>query len=504
MEENCRSNVIDYRELMQITNYKKHLLVTAAALGLLAISFVLARFELTLLAAVVGLIVAAVVGTFILKKPIFGVLIVAFLLPFERIGSIEVGALTLRMSQVVAAVVILAYVWDALLSKKFSFQKNPIALLLMGFLVANLVSLFSALNVSRGLQVWIFTAFVMLFSLAVTQLIRKKAHVKKVVWILLFSATIVSLFGLFQFVGDLIGLPPSLTGLSELYTKDVFGFPRIQSTALEPLYFANYLLIPIGIVLALLLSPLRTHRAWLWVALLMLFSVNFVLTLSRGGYFGLAVLVLFVAFINFRRVFSKRNLILYSALILVALVSVTALLGLSHNARQSAEAFQRQALEITSGASYTERAGTITDAIEIWKAHPIFGVGPGNFGPHVARNPLVTPEKGWLIVNNETIELLAETGIVGLGIFILILIVLAIRSMHALRAACIDPSLKAILTGVYAAFLATIVQYQTFSTLFILHIWFLIGFLVALQNIALKQNKNLKNPNECTPTREWF
>jgi len=38
-----------------------------------------------------------------------------------------------------------------------------------------------------------------------------------------------------------------------------------------------------------------------------------------------------------------------------------------------------------------------------------------------------------------------------------------------------------------AAFVGVLVQYQTFSILYIMHIWFLIGFMISVQNIILKQ-----------------
>jgi F0F1-type ATP synthase assembly protein I len=48
-----------------------------------------------------------------------------------------------------------------------------------------------------------------------------------------------------------------------------------------------------------------------------------------------------------------------------------------------------------------------------------------------------------------------------------------------------DIYLKATILGLNSAFLAILVQYNFFSTLYIMHIWVLIGLIIAVQNIAL-------------------
>lgn len=462
------------------------ILVGALVLGV-GTSSILAKLDSMLLALLVAAIAGVVLFALLLQRPFWGVLLIFFLLPFERIGALEVGGFTLRASQVVALVTLIAFVWDRLASRKFSFRPNPMAAPVLVFLLVNLFSLFSALNFVRGAEVYLFTLFVVLLFLVIPQLVVTKAQVEKMLRALFIAAVLVSIFGIYQFVGDLIGLPRSLTGLSVLYTKDNFGFPRIQSTALEPLYFANYLLIPLNIALAFMTTKLQKQRTWLWLGIIMLLGINFVLTISRGAYIGMIASILTLCVIHYRTVFSRKNLALYGVIFGVAFFAVVSLLGLSSNAKRTIANFRQHAVNVTSGASVVERETTIWQALDAWKEHPFLGIGPGNFGPLVARNPLKTPEKGWLIVNNETVELLTETGIVGLFTFIVAIYVLLARSILAIRR-CLDPWLKAVLVGVFTAMIGILVQYQTFSTLYILHIWALMGFLIALQNMVLQKD----------------
>ena len=77
------------------------------------------------------------------------------------------------------------------------------------------------------------------------------------------SLAIVSIFGIYQFLGDLVlGLPTFLTGLRPQYTKAVFGYPRVQATAIEPLYFAGMLFWPMFLMILLLLNNLKFRDFW--------------------------------------------------------------------------------------------------------------------------------------------------------------------------------------------------------------------------------------------------
>ncbi|MBU1148786.1 O-antigen ligase family protein, partial [Patescibacteria group bacterium] len=308
----------------------------------------------------------------------------------------------------------------------------------------------------------------------------------KVIVALLIGATLVSLFGLYQFLGDMMGLPYQVTGLREHYTKDVLGFTRVQSTALEPLYFANYLLIPLSVIYALFLSRHWQSKKWLLILLFMLLGINIFLTISRGGYLGLLATLLVITFYYFRNFFTwKKISILAVVLIILYLVGVQFLqIG---GGSLNFETFTKHVSEVFSGPSYVERIDTFDKAINLFNKNPLIGAGPGSFGPEVATLSNIQPEGGWQIVNNEFIELLTETGILGFALIIIALIMLLVRSIQAMSKTK-DNFLKAAMIGLFGAFIGIIVQYQTFSILYIVHIWFLFGLMVACQNICLSSN----------------
>ncbi|MFH1171449.1 MAG: O-antigen ligase family protein, partial [bacterium] len=323
-----------------------------------------------------------------------------------------------------------------------------------------------------------------LVSVAIPQILTTRKQLERLVLVLLFSATLVGIFGLFQFIGDIAGLPTTITGLRDLYTKEIFGFPRIQSTALEPLYFANYLLIPLGVLFAFLLARKGSIPRWITFLLFALLTANLVLTVSRGAYLGFAGLVLCIILLALRDFFRLRTLLPLGIGAVLVAIAVLRALSLNDATGLNIETFTSHIQNVFYGASYTERIETIETAKQAFWTSPMVGIGPGSFGPFTAPSPVEQPQDGWRIVNNEPLELLAETGLLGLLAIGIAFFILIARSIKALWRCNADDPLRYVLLGLLGALIGVIIQYQTFSILYIMHIWVFVGLLVAVQNLV--------------------
>ena len=439
------------------------------------------------LAPLITLIIIIVVAfaLVILKKPVFGIFLVAFLLPFERIGSYDFAGITVRPSQVFALLTLVVWILIFLTEKKNFNARNPLLVPISFFVGISALSIIKAVNFQRAVLVFLFNAFVIAIALMIPNLVKKKEHLDKIVKIILFSCFLVSLFGLYQFLGDVAGLPPNITGLREHYTSIVFGFPRVQSTCLEPLYFANYLLIPLSLSLALLSrrkKELKIKPSWL-IIVLFLASVNLVLTLSRGGYLGFVTVVFLSLIVFFRSFLTWKKVLIFMLIVLLALTSVYYFLKLAGR-EKAIRTFLTQATNVAQGPAVKERTSTYKEAWKLFKENPWLGIGVGNFGPAYAKHSQIIPEKiGWPIVNNEFLEILAETGVFGFLSFLILLIILIVYSIQSIKSVK-NNYLKAVSKGLLIAFCGILIQYQTFSTLYILHIWFLIGLIIAASNLG--------------------
>ncbi len=430
-----------------------------------------------------GGLIMLIASFFIWKDSFLGILLIAFWLPFERLGAYEFGEMTIRLSQIFLIVTLFWWIFNLISKGSFKFAKNPALIPLTLFLLVGVFSLPTTLNLERSLTVYLFILFTSILAFIIPNLVINTKQLKKIVTIIIFSFILVSSFGIFQFTGDMIGLPTEVTGLRELYTKDILGFTRVQSTAYEPLYFANYLLLPIALIFALLLSGRGLFKVSWWVVLLGLGLINLVLTVSRGGYLAIFMTLAFIALFYLKKILTIKNLVIFVLIIVFIGWTVTQALGIG-GGFFTIDKFGEHITNAFYGASFDERVDTFSTAIDAWHDHPWLGVGFGGFGTYAAVHPYYMPKDGWRIVNNQFIEILAENGIVGLLLYLSLLLILIVRSVRAIKISK-NNYIRAVMIALLAVLIGIIVQYQTFSTLYIMHIWFVIGLMIAVQNMII-------------------
>jgi hypothetical protein len=404
-----------------------------------------------------------------------------FFLPFERIPSYHLAGVNLRLSLLVG-IVFLAACAPELWGRRRELIRAPWTWLL-GYLTVGVITTIFALSRTRSLKVLVFCAFVFGLAWAVAT-ISPKLSPRALGAALLAGTAVTILFGFYQFFGDLLGLSIHLTGLRPAYTKAVFGFPRIQSTGLEPLYYADYLLVPAALTLVM-----TVYRRWRYAWFSLIIMTVIWLTLSRGASYALiAILVgVFVAALYSRRYLRAATIVL------VALASVGAAVGLiafgSHfnrgsthvSASSSIKSFETQSTNTDQGESVEGRTFSRSFGLKLFKEHPVVGIGLGNYGIYGAKDyPERYPNTSG-IVNNETVEILAESGILGFAAILGFAVALIRRAGRTIRRALPlrQPDTPTIWTIALAlALIGIAIQYQAFSTLYIIHIWVAIGLLI--------------------------
>jgi len=415
------------------------------------------------------------------RPALLSLILVGALLPFERIGGFAAFGFNVRLSQVALALAWALFLHACLLGRARVAWHRSAYLALAAFFAAAGLSLLNADNLGRSLSVLAFTLFTASLAFLLPQLVRQERDFSRLRAVILASAALVSLFGLWQFAADMLGAPIRLTGLRETYTRAILGFTRIQSTSAEPLYFADYLLLPISLCGVWLARGAGASARRLSL-LLGVMLVDVFLTSSRGGWLGLGVTAIVLAWLERKRLRDWKPLLGGAAIGLAALAVGILLLGrfFSPTGQTVPEIFFQHVTNVTGGAAYDERAQTIAAALDAWRRHPWIGVGFGGYGPFVSPFAFSAPDAGWPIVNNETLELLAETGVVGLIAFIIFLWTVFREALRARRRdGAKDDARSAVRSACLAALCGMLAQYQTFSTLYLLHIWFTIGLLLA-------------------------
>lgn len=474
---------------MKVKLFSNFLIGLAAVLTAAFLGVIIAKTGALSLAIIPLLAVAIILTYLIIRSPELGWFLIVFFLPFERVPSYDIAGVNFKINTLLGFLTLFAWVLALMFNaKKYKVQPNILVIPLSLFALALVMSLTQAENFSRAVAVLIFILFTIGLSLLVVNMVNSKEQLKKTFLVMFLSGLIVGLFGLFQFAGDVIGLPPTLTLLKEGYGSKVFGFPRVQAFSLEPLYLANYLLIPICVGLALVINRVDIVKRWWLIGFLALLLINFILTVSRGGYLGLVVSLLILGIFFAKKILTWRNVLIGVVTAFVVFYGVA--FALSKGEYRATNEFlgHIKLQDLTEGESIQGRLAAFKKGLNAYRQNPFLGVGIGNYGPWVDNYPGARPITGWEIVNNQYIELMAETGLAGLITFGLVILVLIFRTFVALKYAS-DIYLRSVLIGLFAALIGVLVQYNFMSTLYIIHIWVLIGLLVAVQNIILKKQK---------------
>lgn len=413
-----------------------------------------------------------------------------FFLPLERIGSIAFGGMNIRISQLLIIFIFTLHFFYLFYKKKFIINFPVPLVYYVLFLCVCLFSILVAHDRMRSLVITIFLSFMMVVPYITVFVVDTREKLKKIIEIFLTSAIFFSLFGLFQFAGDMVGVPNSMTGLSERYDKMVLGFPRIQSTFIEPLYFANYLMIPLMIALFFLLKRIENKKSFKYVILFLFFLGTSILTISKGAIASLVIVIGLIFLFQVRSIFNRRNIGYLVGII--AFVSIV-LFGVYSALRTTVDFDKdyKKVYDILTGGSITERQEAYDVAIEAFNHSKLFGIGVGNFGPYFSGYPTSAPDYGWAIANNEYLEILAELGLSGFIVFLLFALSIFYYSFKAYKNSA-DIYLRTVLLALNFALLGILIQYLTFSTLYIMHIWILIGLILATQQIIFKQQSALK------------
>lgn len=135
---------------------------------------------------------------------------------------------------------------------------------------------------------------------------------------------------------------------------------------------------------------------------------------------------------------------------------------------------------VESDGSAYDRIGTYKQAIDLFKKNFILGNGVGSFGI------IATPEEKkiqgiYQTVNNEYLEILTETGVIGLFLFLAFLVLYLFEIFKGFRKREFVSQLSII--TLFFGLLTIFIQYNFFSTLYIIYIWVFLALLKGEANI---------------------
>lgn len=405
-----------------------------------------------------------------------------FFLPFERIPTAEFFGFTLKISYILALLVIILFLAANPLRflKKIPLSKSD--WLLLAFFASSAISTFLFSPHGRSYIILALWGFVFLLYLILERAIENLETREKIENAVLIVSLIISVFGLFQFVADSLGLSQSITGLRFEYTKAIMAFPRVQSVALEPLYFANFLIFPLFMAIKKYMLAEKPKKSYFWLMTLIFALIT--LTVSRGAFLAVAISlsVLFIfLFLQKQKALRQKA----AAIVISLAVAVLFAFGLIYllDGPKALNTFLGHSIveNVANDGSSFNRITTYQQSLSLFSENIWLGRGVGSFG--ILTTPAADIEtKGYATVNNEYLEILAETGAIGFILFVLFLVYFS-KEIYVKTKKMPERSRIGIFALTLAA-LAIIIQYNFFSTLYIIYIWAFLALLKSEVNLA--------------------
>jgi O-antigen ligase len=352
-----------------------------------------------------------------LRSLIGGVVLFTILIFFERITAITGSGVTFaKLGGVVLAVSWLLHVIKREGAAAVLVKDHPLlgslAVLLVGW---TFCSLAWAVNVGVGASDAFQVAQEVLFLFIVYSSITEPRHLRWLLWAFIGGAT-----------------ATALVGLAGATAPDVYSVPgegRLSGGVGDPNYLAAFLVAAIVFAVFMFVAESGVVQRWLLMSSIVICSLALFRTQSRGGIVATGV-VLVVALL-------LSGPVRFRAL---ALVSTIAAFGIFYFTLVAPPQALARITEFRANEG-SHRVELWTVATQVFRDHPVFGVGAGNF-------PVVEPAYSITdinlrttdvildrteVVHNTYLHVLAETGLIGLALFVLVIVAALTMGVQAIN-----------------------------------------------------------------------
>ncbi|MGH2607912.1 MAG: O-antigen ligase family protein, partial [Tepidiformaceae bacterium] len=400
---------------------------------------------------VLALTLGAVGLAAIVFNPVIAIHVFIMLLFVEK--GLTTGGSNVTVMKMVGPFILLAWLISLAARRKAPFESNPLVFVMMLFIIWCGVSVIYAFDatpalVRFGTLAQLSVATLMFASVADSPKRIRDVFASLVLWTTLTTAISIGLY--------YVGISPMVRGIREDRNS-----------------FAIYINVAIVCAYALLrLTPTRGVRLLLTVSLPVLL-LGLALTFSRAGFVVLLSILLLIAY----RTARERRLGVAMALILImGLVGVLA----------PGAVWERMG-SILPSVQYRE--DTFGIRVNLWELglemihdRPMTGVGAGNFQTASLRYARGDVTIAGYAAHNSYISVAAETGILGIGLFLAmhLLAINATRKILSVPSDRNDPLLPVLASATQYAILIVMLSALSISCEGIKHLWILFGLSLSL------------------------
>lgn len=401
----------------------------------------------------------------VLYKTEFGVFSALFLAPL--IPTMALVGLSLLC--------LVSLIIRALTTKKFEFRRGGVGLMVIGMLVVYLIASITSFSMIKSLSIWaVYFAF-MTFFFVVVNTINTRERLMDLLTVFVLSGVVVCVYGLMQYV---FGWNTAQSWMDEEMFEDIKM--RIYSTLENPNVLGEYILLVLPVCIGLLWTKKGAAAKVVYGVFSGIIGIALILTFSRGCWLGImlsaAVFVTFAA--------GKLW-----GLALIALPVLPLILPESIINRFTSIGDMKD-----SSTSYRVYIwmGTLLMLRDFW----LTGIGPGTEAftqvyPFYSYSSIVAPHS-----HNLFLQIITESGIIGIGVFLLLIYLFVRRLTVACQTEGKGGSLFTMIVALGAGIAGFLLQgmfdncfynYRVFMIF-----WAVIAIGVSAANIAKSEKKSLE------------
>lgn len=402
----------------------------------------------------------------IFYKPEYGLYLTVFTLPL----------ISFRYVVILFGLVVISFVLKMIIDDNFKFIQIPIKYSIGLFIIPIVFAGITSITLGSSILKLIVYIIAFLFLILAVNLIDSKAKLYYLIMALIISATIVGLYGVYQYK---VGVELKESWIDKELNPDIQT--RVISTFDNPNVLAEYLILTIPITFALLWNTNSLVKRLLFLFSAAIQGLCILLTFSRGGWLGI-----FLSMLTFAIFVDRRLFLLY-------IIGGLGLIALSPKAIMT----RISTIGNTKDSSTAYRFPLWKATIDMIKDYWINGVGLGLNAfkavyPRYMRQGIVAVHS-----HNIFLQIFVEMGIFGIFGFI-VFVFNSIRLNLITFAKSMDIKMKRISISILASILGILlhglVDYIFFSDRIVMTFWVLLsigitGYVLEFHNIEKQYNK---------------
>jgi len=337
--------------------------------------------------------------------------------PLAR-GSVQGWAVT--TIHIITLIALTAFLLQRSWTRDWKWISTPLDKPILALLILCLIS--SAFSMHHRTSLWamvLFVNYIVIFYLTIYT-INTRAHLRRLIYLIIGMAIFLSVFGFFKRFG--VNLFPWWE-----YSELKYPLDFLSATYGNHNHLAGYLEMTIPLILGLFLTGYRSGKLLLMVFLTFILLTAMILSLSRGGWIGVFIGLIFMAIcLLTSRYFKRKGFLIAIAGVSLAMVLIV---------MASTPVVERVQTVMEKGeeASLNSRLVVWGGAVKMIGNHPLHGTGPGTFSTIFTQYQPPGFTNRFFMAHNDYLQFTSELGLLLIPIIIWMIIALYRKGFKKLK-----------------------------------------------------------------------